>query len=114
MMKKSNKKQKTLEPDGKVAIHAGGANHFQKGEAVGGRLYLLEDRLVFKSHKFNIQNHRTDILLSEITDVKFFNTFGLVPNGLKIYTGNKRPDKFVVNKRKLWRSEIKKLLNRNS
>jgi len=30
-----------------------GANHFKGAEAVGGKLYLTDKRLVFKSHKFS-------------------------------------------------------------
>lgn len=66
--------------EGKPIIHSGGANHFVKSEAVGGKLYLLTDKLQFKSHGFNIQNHEQIIDIKHIKEVTFYNTLGLVPN----------------------------------
>jgi hypothetical protein len=60
--------------EGKSIVHSGGANHFINGEAVGGKLYLLTDKLQFQSHGFNIQNHGQIIDLEEITEVGFYNT----------------------------------------
>ena len=37
------------------------ANYFRWIEAVGGKIYFHEDRLVFKSHLFNIQRGETEI-----------------------------------------------------
>lgn len=37
------------------------ANYFRGIEAVGGKIYFYEDRLVFKSHLFNIQRGETEI-----------------------------------------------------
>jgi hypothetical protein len=97
--------------EGKTVIHSGGANHFLNGEAVGGKLYLLTDRLEFKSHNFNIQNHQFEIDLRQIKDIRFFNTLGLVPNGLEIHTIDGRIEKFVVGDRKLWKQEFEKIKN---
>jgi hypothetical protein len=90
-------------------IHSGAANHFINGEAVGGRLYLLTDRIQFKSHNFNISNHELKIDLEQIQQMNFFNTLGLIPNGFEIQTLNGRIEKFVVDGRKQWREEIEKL-----
>jgi len=38
-------------------------------EAVGGKLFLTNRRLVFKSHKLNIQNHELSIHLIDIANV---------------------------------------------
>lgn len=85
-----------------------GANHFKNGEAVGGKLYLLTDKLQFKSHNFNIQNHGLEIPLGQISQTRFFNTLGLIPNGLEIDTNDGQIEKFVVSDRKKWREEIEK------
>ena len=52
---------------GQLALHAGEeilkegpANHFFKGEGVGGWLTLTSERLQFTSHKINIQVHTLD------------------------------------------------------
>ena len=107
---KTVKQQTQIEnlEDEKV-VYSGGANHFLKGEAVGGKLYLLADRFQFQSHKFNIQNHGLIIKLEEIEKVGFYNTLGLVPNGLAITKKNGNTEKFVVNNRKSWKSEIEKI-----
>jgi hypothetical protein len=96
--------------DGQAIIHSGGANHFKNSEAVGGTLYLLSNRLHFKSHSFNIQNHEYIIELQQIKAVNFHNTLGLIPNGLSIITLNEQKEKFVVNNRKFWKAEIEKLI----
>ena len=94
---------------GETIIHSGGANHFINGEAVGGKLYLLNDKLQFQSHGFNLQNHGIVIDLTQIQKVMFFNTLGLIPNGLAVSTANGQAEKFVVSGRQFWRSEIEKL-----
>lgn len=107
------KRQTQIDGAGNLTlIHSGGANHFKNGEAVGGKLYLLPDRLQFKSHSFNIQNHEHTIELTKIREVSFYNTLGLVPNGLAIITTDGHAEKFVVNGRKLWKEEIERLVNR--
>src|SRR5689334_5569223 len=67
---KTVKKQTQIENhDGKPVIHSDAANHFVNGEAVGGKLYLLADKLQFQSHAFNIQNHGQIINIEQIKEV---------------------------------------------
>lgn len=107
---KTVKRQTQIENyNGKPVVHSGGANHFKNGEAVGGKLYLLPDKLQFQSHGFNIQNHGQVIDIEQISDVRFFNTLGLIPNGLSITTVSGQTEKFVVNNRRLWKEEIEKV-----
>lgn len=107
---KTIKKQMQLKNvDEKSIIHSGSANHFKKGEAVGGKLYLLKDKIQFKSHKMNFQNHELNIKLSDVKEVSFYNTLGLIPNGLAIKKNNDDLEKFVVNGRKTWKKEIENL-----
>ncbi|RZJ35889.1 MAG: hypothetical protein EOO51_03480 [Flavobacterium sp.] len=94
--------------DEKDIVYSGLANHFIKGEAAGGKLYLLNNRIVFKSHRINLQNHELSIELDAINNIEFFNTLGLVPNGLKIIADNKT-EKFVVNGRRQWKSKIENI-----
>ncbi len=103
------KKQTQIELYGKAVIRSGGANHFLNGEAVGGKLYLLDDSIIFKSHSFNLQNHGQEILLEKIVDIEFYNTLGIMPNGLKILTTNGVSEKFVLNNRKKWKADINKI-----
>lgn len=110
---KTVKKQTQIENhDGKPVIHSDAANHFVNGEAVGGKLYLLTDKLQFQSHGFNIQNHGQIINIEQIKEVRFYNTLGLIPNGLVITTRDGQTEKYVVNNRRLWKEEIEKLISK--
>ena len=51
-----------------------GANHFKGIEAVGGKFFVTNQRIVFKSHSFNIQNHELTIEFHDIQSIKFYNT----------------------------------------
>ncbi len=104
------KKQTQVENlDSESIIHSGGANHFKNVEAVGGKLYLFKDKLQFKSHNFNVQNHGEIIDLNQIQEVNFYNTLGIIPNGLAIKTSGGQTEKFVVNGRRIWKEKIEKL-----
>lgn len=104
------KRQTQIETnDDENIIHSGGANHFINGEAVGGRLFLLTDKLKFKSHNFNLQNHEISIYIREILDITYYNTLGIIPNGIKILQKDGKHEKFVVSERRQWKSEIEKI-----
>lgn len=83
-----------------------GANHFKGAEGVGGKLYLTNKRLVFKSHKFNIQNHELSISLSDIDKVDRYKTLGLVNNGLSVTTTDNKIEKFVVQQIDEWINQL--------
>ncbi len=79
-----------------------GANHFRGIEAVGGKLYVTNKRLVFRSHKFNIPNHHLTIGLADIEEIERYKTLGLVNNGLSIQCANGSTEKFVVQQPEEW------------
>ncbi|MFN8354168.1 MAG: hypothetical protein U0Y10_06980 [Spirosomataceae bacterium] len=93
-----------------LVIREGMANHFSQGEAAGGKLYLLYNQLYFKSHQYNFQNHELVIPLTHIKGVQFFNTLGLIPNGLEILTHSGIKERFVVNGRRKWKEAILSLI----
>ena len=101
--------QTQINEDEKDIVYSGPANHFKNAEGVGGKLYLLEDKIIFKSHGFNIQNHECVVDLVQIKEVSFYNTLGLIPNGMMIRLTNNNTEKFVVNKRQNWKNEISRL-----
>lgn len=92
-------------------IYSGAANHFLNGESVGGGLYLTNDKLLFKSHKLNFQNHELLLDINKIAEVCFCNTLGIIPNGLEIRTTNGDIEKFVVYRRATWKQQIDRLRN---
>lgn len=91
---------------GKNVLKKGPANHVMNGESVGGYLFLLDESIIFKSHKINVNKHQLILPLEEIADVKPSLTLGLVPNGMKITTSGGEVEKFVVNGRKDWVRQI--------
>lgn len=105
-------KQTKIDADESEILHSDHANHFIKLEAVGGKLYLLQNQLIFKSHLVNWQNHQLNIDLEDIANIDFFSTFGIIPNGLKVEAHGKI-EKFVVNNRKTWKAKIEEALNSN-
>jgi hypothetical protein len=86
------------------------ANHFKRIEGVGGKLYLTNRRLIFKSHKLNIQNHLLSINLADIKGFDRYRTLGLINNGLSITTINNTRERFVVEQIDDW---IKHLTQKN-
>ena len=93
---------------GETILFETGANHFKGAEAVGGKLYLTNKRLVFKSHKFNLQNHELSISLSDINKVSRYKTLGLVNNGLSVITTDNKNEKFVVLQIDEWINNLEK------
>ncbi|MDN3655424.1 GRAM domain-containing protein [Ferruginibacter paludis] len=85
-----------------------GANHFKGAEGVGGKLYLTNQRLVFKSHKFNIQNHERSINLSDIGQVERYKIWGLINKGLLVTTLHNKTEKFVVQQIDEWINQLPK------
>jgi hypothetical protein len=78
------------------------ANHFKGVEGVGGQLYLTNKRLLFISHRLNVQNHRLSIPLTNIQNIEQYKTFGIVSNGLSIHTNKNTTERFVVQQADEW------------
>ncbi|MGN7763380.1 GRAM domain-containing protein [Paenibacillus sp. 22594] len=78
------------------------ANLFRGIEAVGGRLYITNERVIFKPHSFNIQSKPLEISIQEIVNIEKRNTLLVVPNGMRISIKNGQEHKFVIwNRAKL-------------
>ena len=93
---------KPLLKDGEQIVREGVANHFQSIEAVGGRLVLTNERVIFKSHPFNIQTHEWSVARTDISEMEPARTFGIVPNGLLIKAKSGETERFVVRDREGW------------
>jgi hypothetical protein len=88
--------------DGETLVHFGLANHFKGMEAVGGKLFLTNRRLRFRSHKLNIQTHDESYPIEAIASVEPSNALGIVPNAILVHLHDGRREKFVVNARGQW------------
>lgn len=89
-----------------------GPANLQRGvETVGGRLYLTNQRLIFKPHKLNIQSKVAEIEIGEVQSVQHCRTklFGFIPtfaNSLIVGTMDGTKLRFVVKNRDIWRTLI--------
>ncbi len=80
----------------------GPANLFRGIEGVGGKIFLTDKKLIFKSHKINIQSGQTNINYDEITEIIKRKTAKLIDNGIRIKTNQGNEFDFVVNEREKW------------
>lgn len=86
----------------------GPANLFRGIEAVGGKLFLTNKKIVFKSHKINIQEGQTEIHYENINDIVKIKTAKLINNGIRIKINDGKEFDFVVNERERWIEELNK------
>lgn len=93
--------------DGEPIIHSGRANHFKGMEAVGGKLYLLKDKVQFQPHNFNIQSHSESIDINHIQKVSFYNSFGFISNGIAIKKMMGRQRNLLLKTDKFGRKKLK-------
>ena len=107
-----SKNTDTITSDQEEIIAGGPVNLFRGIGAVGGKLFLTKEGLVFSSHKFNIQRGQTKILYSAIEKLEPFNYSKIMKfeNGLKVHTKEGKTFKFVVNEREVWIKNIEERL----
>jgi hypothetical protein len=96
---------------GETLIREGGANLQRGVEAVGGRLFLTDQRIFFQSHAFNVQTGSTEIALTDIRGTalrwtKFLGVLPLFPNTLAVLTQDGIEHRFVVYGRRKWQAAI--------
>lgn len=94
-------------------IYEGPANHCYRWENTGGWLYLTTRRLLFRSHRINLQPHETDLSLSEIIRAEPSKT-GIIPNGLRIVIATGAVERFVVEGRHQWSDAIAQAKSRSA
>lgn len=107
-----------LELDGREAgfdadeavVHYGPANHFKGIESVGGKLFLTNKRLRFRSHKFNVQSHDESYPIETIATAEPTRTLGIVPNGVLVLLRDGRRERFVVGGRAEWVAHLQQAI----
>jgi hypothetical protein len=91
---------------GETLVHEGAANLWRGPEAVGGRLTLTTERLIFESHGFNVQTGTTIVHRAEIIGAAPYpkKLFGFIPinNHLAVRLRDGGTLVFVVNGRARW------------
>jgi hypothetical protein len=76
----------------------GPANHIKGIEAVGGKIYLTNQRLFFRSHKWNFQNHSLSIPLEQIGNMEERLPRFAVKKRLIVKTTNGKCERFVLER----------------
>jgi hypothetical protein len=92
---------------GETLVREGPANLQRGVETVGGRLYLTSARLVFESHRFNVQKGPTSVSLRDVVGVrkcwtKFLGVLPLFPNSVALETTGGETLRIVVAGRASW------------
>lgn len=94
-----------------------GAANLQRGlETVGGQLFLTDSRLVFASHRFNVQTGAAAIALSDVRSVRpcwtrLLGFLPVAPNSLAV-TATSGDHRFVLSERSVWAEAIQSAVAR--
>ena len=101
----TSKLEKNIKPrlveNEKIEVE-GSANLFRGMEGVGGKIFLTNEKVIFKSHKINIQKGQTDIKYGSIFEIIKRKTARLIDNGMRIKTKDGKEFDFVLNERDTW------------
>jgi tetratricopeptide (TPR) repeat protein len=73
------------------------ASLFRGWEAVGGRIIVTDQRLLFEAHRYNFQREPLDIPLHDISDIVPSKTLYLIPNGMTVDCHSGQQYRFVVS-----------------
>ena len=81
-----------------MVLRDGAANHMVGKEAVGGWIFLMEDRFCFVSHAFNVTTGAWTVPYSAIADV----TKGKMLRSIAVHTKGGNTEEFVVDNCSDW------------
>lgn len=95
--------------DNEIIVRKSRANHIKSFEGVGGELFLTNQRLVFKSHFFNIQTHEESIPLQDIVSIEAKHS-DFISGKMTLLLNNGSTENFYVPKRKKWIHDIEKAI----
>lgn len=80
-------------------------------EAVGGRLILTADALLFQPHAFNVQRQTLSLPLRQIVAIqscwtRLFGLLPIAPTSLAVRLEDGKRYRFVIGKRTHWMADI--------
>lgn len=93
---------------GERIVRSGAANHWRGSEAVGGKLYVTTQRIVFVPHGMNIQKGIASYDVSAISRVE---RSGFLRNQLTVDFADGGSERFVVFRATGWLRLIESLGN---
>ncbi|WYL87003.1 hypothetical protein WMO32_04505 [Xanthomonas oryzae pv. oryzicola] len=86
--------------------------NLQRGmDAVGGRLILTADALLFQPHAFNVQTQSLSVPLGQIAAMqlcwtRLFDLLPIAPTSLSVRLSDGSEHRFVIGKREQWMVDI--------
>jgi hypothetical protein len=80
----------------------GPANYANIWVAVGGKLFITDHRLIFKSHKYNFNRPQINIELDQIENITLKSPLNLFDSMMVIKVSDGKICKFNVNEREVW------------
>lgn len=96
-----------LSPSDKVLMTDAASVYKKSWFAIGGKLFITKERLIFTSHKGNLNKLSLDIKLNDIVSISKRKSGGILDNGILLKTKSGEEYKLIVNQR----SAILELLN---
>jgi GRAM domain len=96
---------------GETVVREARANLQRGVESVGGHLYLTDQRLIFESHRFNVQRGATIVPLSDVVEVepiwtRFLGVLPTFPNSIRVRMRDGEDQRIVCSKRGEWIAAI--------
>jgi len=94
--------------DDEEIVFQSSASHYKGMEAVAGKLFLTNKRLIFKSDKINIRKYELHLPLDTIRDIRRYKPYGIINKGLAVQTTG-QTEKFATERAAEW---VERLLER--
>lgn len=92
-----------------VVLKACNSKHFRDRQSSKGKLVLTNQRLFFWPTSNEGQFSLLEILPQQISELHFFNTLLLIPNGINVITKDGRQNMFSVKERNSWTRMINQM-----
>jgi hypothetical protein len=73
-------------------------SHFKGIFANGGTGYLLQDKIVFVPHKYNLSRKTITILFVDIENISEYKIWGIIDIGMEMTLKSKKKERFAVNR----------------
>ena len=97
-----------LKPN-EMIIRAGNSDLLWNGHKVTGKLIVTNQRIYFRTMCAEDIEYNREIVANEISELHYFNTRRIFPNGMNIKTKNGEEILFKVNNRSEWAKIIIKM-----
>ena len=97
-----------LKPN-EMILRAGSSVLIAEGHKISGKLIVTNQRIYFKTLEACNKKNDKEILPADISELHFFNTLRLFPNGMNIITKNGKENYFKVSNRNEWAKLITKM-----